>query len=824
MPVPISELFITVGADVSGALSGLNSVSSKLTSTAQSLNRAGSEMSKAITAPIVGAGAVIGLVGADFEHAFTGVAKTVDLTGAPLEDFRQQLVAFSTTDLAGGKSAEELANIAEVAGALGIQGADDLLGFTKAAAGLSVTTGIAANEIAASLGRVAVLVGTQGTEGFNKLGSAITALGNEMPGTERDIIEITTRMAGALSALGTTAPDILAVASAASAVGVMPEAAGTSIQRFFLDMNSAISGTSQVTPEAAAKMQTLQDRITDLGSSLQNAQAQQQQFGRNTPVSQVQSTTDAISKYQRELGQAQAELSKMQQASGAGGESLQNFASVAGVTTDQFKALFAESPAKAFLAIVQGLARMNAADPGSGLNTGLEKLGVTEQRTTQLLLSLVKGLGGPAGLDKALDVSNKGFEEGTAQNIEVAKAMQDTENQFALLTNQLKAQAIAVWPTLRAAMFEVMSLVRDQVLPFILKLRAQWDALEPSVRRNALIFLALAAAIGPALFILGAFVGAIAALANPIVIAIALIGLLATAWATNWNGIRDKVGGAIQTIAGLLQGDFGGALKLAMVAAIVAAALIGRAIGGLIVQFAALATTWLLNAAKIAAGWILAAGPAALFILAILSVITVIDLLRHAWDSNLGDIQGKAAAIAEMLKGLAQIRLNLALTPEARAGAQQDIDNLQTFIDLAKQGAAVSPPAPLLDMGENFVKQFDKGFPQIQGSIRDAFSGALGAGGPTLANLGVPADALANASLTAAGGANPTIPEGLARVGAFATAAPTAQVTINNPVVLDQAMLDQMTTQASEFVSQAMIMSEQMAAVTPAPASLPGAV
>lgn len=542
MAVPISELFVTVGADITGVTSGLNNASAAITKFGNNIKNVGTDLTQGITVPIVAAGAVIGGVGADFEHAFTQVRKTVGGTDADLETLRKGLVALSTTDLGGGKSASELAQIAAVAGQLGIEGAADLLKFTQLAAGLSVATGISAAQVGEDLTRIALLTKTPSTA-WENMASSIVALGNDMAGSEGEIIDLAKRMAGALSTVGVAAPDILGIASAVSALGIEAEAGGTAIQKIFLDMTSAVAGTAQQTPEAAKKIQTLQDRITDLGTSLQTAQTRQAAFGRNTPAAQVQETAAQIEKYRRELGQAQAELANMDTKTASG--NLGAFAKAAGLTGDEFKALFKQDPAKAFTALIHGLAEINRSKGPEGVVQTLDELGINDSRLTRVILGLVTG---EQTLDKALNVANKGWQENSALNTEVAKAMQDTENQFNLLVNQLKALAIEAWPAFKKATSEAMAVIRSEVIPRIQELVDKWNALDPSMQKNILLFLGVAAAIGPVIFVLGVLITAIGALLTPIGLAVVAVALLAAAWATNFGDIQGKTAAVVAFI------------------------------------------------------------------------------------------------------------------------------------------------------------------------------------------------------------------------------------------------------------------------------------
>lgn len=776
---------------------------------ASGMKSAGSTLTAGLTAPIVGGAAAFALIGAGAEHAFTQVRKTVDLGEQDLKDFHDALLALSTSEAGGGKSFEDLSAVAAIAGQLGIEGKDNLLEFTRVSAQMSVATGIAADKIGEDMAVIIKLSGTAADK-FENVGSAIVDLGNKMGGTESDILGNARRIVGTLATAGVSIQDTLGIASAMAELQIPEEAGGTAVSKTFRDMQNALLDSAGPTEEQQKKIIGLQDRIADLSSSLEVATDRQKTFGRNTSPAQVTANTEAIAKYKRELGQAQEELTKVSAASQTG--SAAKFAEVIGVTTDEFKDLIKNDPAQAFVLFTKGLKRLADTGGPEAQLQALQDLGITETRQIDALQKLANG---GESLDKGMRLANEAFAENTALGEESSKNMQDTINQFELLKNQLKALVIEGWEPFKAIIKEVFADIRANVIPKLAELKDNFLKLDPETRKTALSFLGVAAAVGPVLFALGLFVAALGILLNPIVLVAGLVGFLAAMWITNFGNIRQSAGDAILKVKALLDGDFSGALRAAAVIAVVAAAIIGNAIGGLVVKFAGLATAWLLNAGKMAVGWLIAAGPAALLILAIAGVITAVDLLRHAWDSNWNGMQEKVAPILEIIAAIDRAIASFpGFTDKTRAAFQAEADSLQALADQAKNGTAVSPPAPLLDLGENFVKQFQDGFPAIQKTIRDNFNQGLIDNAPLLAQGGITPDTLNSLGLNPAGGQMPTISDGLTRAGAF-TSAPTVNVAINNPAVFDASMLAQMNDQIAQSVTQMLILSEQMADAPP---------
>lgn len=193
-----------------------------------------------VAATLATAAAVGGVIKtfASFEDAFAGVAKTVDATDAELAKIQQGL-----RDLAKQipVNFEQLSDLARLAGQFGVA-TGDIVEFTRVMALLSVTIDDLDIEAAASaLARLATILQVP-NEQFMNLGSTLTDLGNKFASAEGDILNLSTRIAGASKLIGISAAQVLGIGNA-FAVVVGPqglEAAGTAIQKVLLKMNTAI--------------------------------------------------------------------------------------------------------------------------------------------------------------------------------------------------------------------------------------------------------------------------------------------------------------------------------------------------------------------------------------------------------------------------------------------------------------------------------------------------------------------------------------------------------------------------------------------------------
>ena len=131
-----------------------------------------------------------------------------------------------------------LAQIATIAGQLGIEGASNIARFTDVVTRLEVSTDLLREDAAFRLARLA---NRFGTDQYERIASIIVTLGNTLPTTESRILELTTRFSAAGRIAGLTADQVLAISAAVSAVGIQSELGGTALQRTFLRLFETVA-------------------------------------------------------------------------------------------------------------------------------------------------------------------------------------------------------------------------------------------------------------------------------------------------------------------------------------------------------------------------------------------------------------------------------------------------------------------------------------------------------------------------------------------------------------------------------------------------------
>ena len=177
----------------------------------------------------------------EFETAFTGVYKTVDGTTEQFEDIKTGIkdlareIPVSTTEIAG---------VAESAGQLGIS-AENILAFTEVMIKLGTATNLSSAEGASALAKFANIT-KMSSDDYGRLGSTIVDLGNHFATTERDIVEMATRLASTGAVLGLSEAQILAIATALSSVGIEAEAGGSAFSKLLKNVAVGVAGYPKI--------------------------------------------------------------------------------------------------------------------------------------------------------------------------------------------------------------------------------------------------------------------------------------------------------------------------------------------------------------------------------------------------------------------------------------------------------------------------------------------------------------------------------------------------------------------------------------------------
>lgn len=225
---------VKLGVDAREFEKGMKSLSKSLQGIGKGLKQAGDDL-KWISATAAAALAGIVKTSVSFEDAWVGVTKTVEGTEEQLARVKQEIINMSKVT---GISKNEIAGVAQAAGQLGIA-TDDLSSFTKVMVDLGIATNMTAEEAAMNLARFANIT-QMSSKDYDRLGATITDLGNNFAVTEREIVEMATRLASTGDLVGLNQAQIMALATAMGSLGSEAEAGGTAMSKLFRKMQLAV--------------------------------------------------------------------------------------------------------------------------------------------------------------------------------------------------------------------------------------------------------------------------------------------------------------------------------------------------------------------------------------------------------------------------------------------------------------------------------------------------------------------------------------------------------------------------------------------------------
>lgn len=264
----------TSRAEVHGVVSLDDQMTRKLAGMQRTLDRLGTIGGKAlsnlgrnierlaIAGGIAGFFLVKDIVGAaaEFQDAMAAVEKTLDAaskTPANLKRINDGLIEMSKRIPV---TAVELAEIAKIAGQLGIEGADDMLRFTETLAKLSKVTELDVAYAAENLGKLRTIF-QMNADDVDHFAQVLVALENAAASSVQDILNVTRRFAGAGQAAGLSATQVAAFASTITSLGILPEAAGSSLSRLFQRTRVEFASASKKAKEFAKFLKTPFDEL-----------------------------------------------------------------------------------------------------------------------------------------------------------------------------------------------------------------------------------------------------------------------------------------------------------------------------------------------------------------------------------------------------------------------------------------------------------------------------------------------------------------------------------------------------------------------------------
>ncbi|WP_055108953.1 phage tail tape measure protein [Paenibacillus ihumii] len=372
-------------------------------------------------------------------------------------------------------------------------------------------------------------VGVASTKASIDFESAFAGVRKTVDATEEEFQRFSQEIRDMSKEIPQTATAIAGVAEAAGQLGIKNEAI-MGFTRTMSDLGVATNMSSEQAATALARLANITqmpqenfDRlgatIVDLGNNLATTEAEIVEMGLRLAgagkqigltEAQILALAGSLSSVGIEAEAGGSAFSRvmieMSQAVMTGSGSLNTFASVAGMSADQFKTAFQQDAAGALISFIEGLGKMSAA--GENTFAVLDDLQLSEIRVRDALLRASN-----AGdlFRNSMELGTRAWEENTALTNEASQRYETTASQLQILGNRIVDAAI----TLGDALVPALMAALDALEPLFesIEAGAQWFAnLDPEMQRTIITILGMAAAAGPLLIVAGQLTTSISSL------------------------------------------------------------------------------------------------------------------------------------------------------------------------------------------------------------------------------------------------------------------------------------------------------------------------
>ena len=431
-------------------------------------------------------------------------------------------------------------------------------------AGKSLTTHVTAPITA--LGTAAVKASIDYEYAFADVRKTVDATEEEYDRLSDSVKQMSTEVAA-------SAGDIAEVMSIAGQLGIENEHLAD-FTRTMIDLGNS---TNMVAADAASEaarfaniMGMSQNEFQNLGSTLVD-------LGNNyaTTESEIMSMSLRLAGAGRQVGLSEAQilgfaaalssvgiesqmggsafskaLIKMEVAAATGGDALEDFARVSGMSASQFKDLWERDAASAFQAFIVGLSKMD--EEGVSAIKTLDDIGIAEIRLRDTLL---RATNASELFNKTQATANKAWSENAALTNEANKRYATTKSRLTNLKNTALMFARQIGDDLNPTIQQIIDKANALLQKFL--------SLDKTQRESIVKWAAFAAAVGPVVLVLGKVVGAVGTVTGALGKAFTAIGKFSASVSMAGGGI----GGLVKVLA---------SSKVAMVA--LAAALVYGAV------------------------------------------------------------------------------------------------------------------------------------------------------------------------------------------------------------------------------------------------------
>ena len=184
-------------------------------------------------------------------------------------------------------------------------------------------------------------------------------------------------------------------------------------------------------------------------------------------------------------------LTAIEQAAVSGGEQLDKFASIAGMSSEQFATTWKNKPIEAIQAFIKGLGELDS--KGESATLVLDEMGLSGVRQSNMLKSLALA---SDTMTSAVDTSNKAWSENTALTDEANKRYETTESKLKMLKNEVTDVAIEFGGPLVDALRDGVQAAKP-VIQFLGDMAKKFSSLDKEQQQNIIKWGLMAASAGP---------------------------------------------------------------------------------------------------------------------------------------------------------------------------------------------------------------------------------------------------------------------------------------------------------------------------------------
>ena len=390
---------------------------------------------------------------------------------------------------------------------------DSLAAFGKKCASVSDAMNRTGKGLTAALTTPVLALGTAAVKSSMDFESAFTSVRKTVDATEAEYSALSDSVKRMSTEVATSASNIAEVMANAGQLGIQNDYL-VDFTRTMIDLGNstdivadeaatAIAQFANVTKMAQSDFGRFGAALVDLGnnfatteSAIMNMATRLGAAGAQVGLtqSQILGFATALSSVGLEAEAGGTAFSKamiqMQVAVETGNDSLKDFANVAGVTTDEFKAMWNADPAGAIEAFIVGLSKMD--EQGVSAIVTLQEMGLTEVRLRD---TLMRATNATELFSRAQETAATAWEENTALANEANKRYATTESRLTNLKNTALLTAQQIGDDLNPTIQNLIDGATDLLNKFM--------ELDEGQRQQIVRMAAYAAAAGPVLLVLG---------------------------------------------------------------------------------------------------------------------------------------------------------------------------------------------------------------------------------------------------------------------------------------------------------------------------------